>query len=84
MCQFEHFPSDLTMGAPVGVIIFMEPQSIAKNGTHQKLLHEALFIHDDLLILIMVNNIHFKLMATSFAQNFKVSLSFGISDVFPH
>ena len=30
------------MGAHVDLIIYMETQSSAKNGTHQKWLHEAL------------------------------------------
>ena len=30
------------MGAPTGVIICVKTQSLAKNGSHQKWLHEAL------------------------------------------
>ena len=40
--NFEPSPPVLTMGAPLGVITYLETQYSAKNGTPQKWLHEAL------------------------------------------
>ena len=40
--NFENFPFEPTMGAPTGVTIYVETQSLPKNGSHQKWPHEAL------------------------------------------
>ena len=40
--NFENFSSVPTMGAPKAVTIYVKTQSLAKNGSHQKWLHEAL------------------------------------------
>ena len=40
--NFENFPSAPTMGAPVGLTIYVKTQSLLKNGSHKKWLHEAL------------------------------------------
>ena len=40
--NFENFPLVPTIGAPTGVTIYLKTQSLAKNGSPQKWLHEAL------------------------------------------
>ena len=42
--NFENFPFAPTIGAPTGVTIYVETQSLPRNGSHQKWLHEALNI----------------------------------------
>ena len=50
--NFENFPSAPTMGAPMGLTIYVETQSLLKNGSHQNWLHEALHIYAFILLLI--------------------------------
>ena len=40
--NFENFPSGPNMGASTGVTAYVKTQSLPKNGSHQKWLHEAL------------------------------------------
>ena len=42
--NFDNLSSTPTMRAPIGVIMYVKTQSSAKNGSHQKRLHEALLV----------------------------------------